>query len=88
MSARSDAKPESTFADRALAAGRLSEPSPFPWDEAMAFALGVLRWSPQDFWCATMRELCAAVDGVRGRPALDPARRPDLARLMHIFPDA
>jgi uncharacterized phage protein (TIGR02216 family) len=53
----------------------------------MAFALGPLRWSPDTFWRATPRELCAALDGLRGRRPLDAASRPDLAQLMHGFPD-
>ena len=59
----------------------------FPWDEAMSLALGVLRWSPREFWRATPRELIAALQGLRGRRASDPARRSDLARLMAAFPD-
>jgi uncharacterized phage protein (TIGR02216 family) len=58
----------------------------FPWDEAMALGLGVLRWSPADFWRATPRELAAAVDGLTGG-APEPARRADLQRLMEAFPD-
>jgi uncharacterized phage protein (TIGR02216 family) len=61
--------------------------SVFPWDEALGLALGVLRWSPRDFWRATPRELCAALEGVRGGRSPEPARRGDLARLMAAFPD-
>ena len=69
------------------AAGAVSEPSPFPWDEAMAFGLGRLRWSPQEFWRATPRELAAAAQGVRGgTPVAAPSAR-DLAALMQAFPD-
>ena len=52
----------------------------------MAFALGVLRWSPQDFWRATPRELAAAATGLRGVPAEAPGAG-DLAALMRAFPD-
>ena len=53
----------------------------------MAFGLGVLRWSPQEFWRATPRELMAAAEGLRGGPRPVPASSQDLARLMEAFPD-
>jgi uncharacterized phage protein (TIGR02216 family) len=53
----------------------------------MAIGLGVLRWSPREFWRATPRELMAATEGFRGRPAPEPATSRDLARLMLAFPD-
>jgi uncharacterized phage protein (TIGR02216 family) len=59
----------------------------FPWDEAQAVALGVLRWTPDAFWRATPRELAAAVEGLTGRAAVMPAGSADLHRLMHAFPD-
>jgi uncharacterized phage protein (TIGR02216 family) len=62
--------------------------SVFPWDEALGLALGVLRWSPGDFWRATPRELGAALDGLGGARRPQPAGRGDLARLMAAFPDA
>ena len=61
--------------------------SVFPWDEALSLALGVLRWRPGDFWRAPPRELCAALEGVRGGRSPEPARRGDLERLMAAFPD-
>ena len=65
----------------------MSEPPPFLWDEAMAFGFGCLRWSPQEFWRATPRELAAAAQGVRGgAPVAAPSAR-DLAALMQAFPD-
>jgi uncharacterized phage protein (TIGR02216 family) len=51
----------------------------------MALALGCLRWSPDTFWRATPRELCAALDDPR-RP-IAPARAENLAALMRAFPD-
>ena len=65
----------------------MSEPSPFPWDDAMALGLGLLRWSPQDFWRATPRELAAAA--AQGLPAARRSlrRARDLAALMQAFPD-
>lgn len=60
-------------------------PAAFPWEEAMAFCLGRLRWRPCDFWAATPRELAAAIGSVAGAgPAPD---RNDLAALMARFPD-
>ena len=52
----------------------------------MALGLGVLRWSPDAFWCATPAELSAALGGIAGRRA-EPVRRADLAGLMAAFPD-
>jgi uncharacterized phage protein (TIGR02216 family) len=62
------------------------EPRAFPWDEAMAFALGVLRWSPETFWRATPRELMAAIGPPTSR-AMPPATAGDLRRLVEAFPD-
>ena len=63
----------------------MTDPKPFPWDEAMAFAFRVLRWSPETFWRATPRELAAAMGGLA--EAAEPARSADLDRLMRAFPD-
>ena len=52
----------------------------------MMLGLGILRWSPHEFWRATPRELIAAWDGLNGRP-MEPAIGRDLARLMRAFPD-
>ena len=52
-----------------------------------AFALGRLGWSPATFWAATPREVAAALGGVVGPLAAEPATRADLARLMAAFPD-
>ncbi len=65
----------------------MNEAAPFPWDEAMAFAFRVLRWSPQTFWRATPRELIAAAQGLAGRDVIAPAGAADLDRLMRAFPD-
>ena len=64
-----------------------AEPRPFPWDETMALALGVLRWPPDTFWRATPRELFAALRGPAGR-RVEPATSGDMERLMRAFPDA
>ena len=61
-------------------------PRPFPWDEAMAFALSFLRWPPETFWRATPRELLAALGGT-ARSGAAPLTGRDLAHLMHAFPD-
>eukprot|EP01037_Dinobryon_pediforme_P013990 gene13990-14107_t len=41
--------------------------NPFPWDEALALGLGILRLPPREFWMMTPRELLAARDGIFGR---------------------
>ena len=64
----------------------MREPATFPWEEAMAAALGVLRWSPRDFWSATPRELAAALSTSRPR-APEPLSADGLARLLRAFPD-
>ena len=66
----------------------LAPPRPFPWDEAIGFALGVLRLSSDAFWRMTPRELSA----VLRRHAAQQGRvsAPDhasLAALMMIYPD-
>jgi uncharacterized phage protein (TIGR02216 family) len=62
------------------------EAAAFPWEEATAFCLGVLRWSPDVFWRATPREVAAAARGlVPTAPA--PADRRELEALMAAFPD-
>jgi len=53
----------------------------------MMLCLGVLRWSPQDFWRATPRELIAAWNGLAGGRPPEPALGRDLERLMAAFPD-
>jgi uncharacterized phage protein (TIGR02216 family) len=53
----------------------------------MMLALGVLRWSPKDFWRATPRELIAAWEGLNGGRPMEPAIGCDLERLMAAFPD-
>jgi uncharacterized phage protein (TIGR02216 family) len=61
--------------------------SGFPWSEAMAFGLGVLRLSPGAFWAMTPRELAAAHDGVAGRKGAAALGRYDLEALMALHPD-
>ena len=51
----------------------------------MAFALRLLRWTPETFWRATPRELMAATHGLGA--SATPAGLGDLARLMEAFPD-
>ena len=59
---------------------------PFPWPQAMAFGLGVLKLSPESFWRMTPRELACAMRGIAGA---DGARlnRAALSELMRRFPD-
>jgi uncharacterized phage protein (TIGR02216 family) len=55
----------------------------------MAFGLGILRVSPQQFWSMTPRELEAAACGVYGLPAsFSPLARRDLSSLMQQYPDS
>jgi uncharacterized phage protein (TIGR02216 family) len=61
--------------------------TPFPWDEAIGFALGVLRLSPEAFWRMTPRELAHAIRAVRGAPAVPPTRA-EFDALLRRFPDA
>lgn len=61
-------------------------PAAFPWDEAMAAGLGLLRLPPDAFWAMTPREFAAAL-----RPyAMGGGTAPDraaLAQMMALFPD-
>ena len=59
---------------------------PFPWAEAMAFGLGVLKLPPDAFWRMTPRELAQAIAAVRG-PLAAPFTRDALGALMQRFPD-
>lgn len=59
--------------------------APFPWAEAMGFAFGVLRLSPETFWAMTPRELSAAVRAITGDRT--PLGRADLDSLIAAFPD-
>jgi uncharacterized phage protein (TIGR02216 family) len=54
----------------------------FPWDDALAVALGPLRWRPRDFWAATPREFAAALGR---RP--EPLSRAAFERLLAAHPD-
>lgn len=59
--------------------------TPFPWKQAIGFALGVLRLSPQQFWSMTPRELGYAIEAATGRgPPID---RSTLTELMKEYPD-
>jgi len=65
------------------------EPSrrPFPWDEAMAIGLGVLRLAPRDFWAMTPVELARAISGLNGGLPAAPMTRDSLDGLIARFPD-
>ncbi|WP_367715363.1 rcc01693 family protein [Nitratireductor sp. GISD-1A_MAKvit] len=60
-------------------------PRPFPWEDVMGFAFGVLRLSPGAFWSMTPRELNCALAALGSRSGA-PARN-DLKALMERFPD-
>jgi uncharacterized phage protein (TIGR02216 family) len=67
---------------------RVSALAPFPWDDAIAAGLGILRLPPAAFWAMTPRELALAMRGAAGISAFTPSlRRGDLADLMRRFPD-
>lgn len=53
----------------------------------MMLGLGVLRWSHDQFWSTTPRELMAAWDGLNGGRRMEPAMSHDLRRMMETFPD-
>lgn len=66
--------------------GKGSDPRPFPWAEAMALGLGVLRLPPRDFWAMTPVELARAISGLTGG-APERMSRDSLDALMARFPD-
>lgn len=59
---------------------------PFPWAQAMAIGLGVLRLPPGQFWTMTPREFAAALRGLSGDPA-SPFDRTAFDELLARFPD-
>jgi uncharacterized phage protein (TIGR02216 family) len=59
---------------------------PFPWAQALAIGLGVLRFSPEQFWRMTPREFAAALRGLYG-DAAPPLDRATLDALAARFPD-
>ncbi|MGO4704520.1 phage tail assembly chaperone [Microvirga sp. 2MCAF38] len=65
----------------------MSAAEAFPWDDALSFGLGVLRWNPDTFWHATPRELIAAWETLNGVHKSQPATSRDLRRMMEAFPD-
>ncbi len=60
--------------------------TPFPWEAAMRFGLGVLRLPPAAFWAMTPRELASAWSAVMGERHA-PLDRQSLDRLMERHPD-
>ena len=58
--------------------------TPFPWDDVLAAAFGLLRWPPETVWRATPRELALAL-GRRASPAAP--GRAELDSLLRAFPD-
>ncbi|MGJ3263975.1 MAG: phage tail assembly chaperone [Salinarimonas sp.] len=69
------------------ASGLLAPSRAFPWDAALAAALGWLGWTPDTFWRATPRELAAALSGCVPGTGEAPSRA-ILAALMAAHPDA
>jgi uncharacterized phage protein (TIGR02216 family) len=60
--------------------------APFPWKQALAVGLGVLRLSPEQFWKMTPRELAAALHGLYGE-ASAPLDRKRFDTLAARYPD-
>ena len=58
----------------------------FPWKDVMAVGLGVLRFSPQEFWRMTPREFARAIAPMTA-VSVAPIGRAGLAALMQQFPD-
>ena len=79
------------------ATGRRKNREVIPWRRYMEIGLGVLRLGPDQFWCLTMAEFHAAVDGYieksSGTRSVKSARnhqrptRDRLFELMRRFPD-
>ena len=63
-----------------------SSGQPFPWPQALAVGLGVLRLPPEQFWRMTPRELAAALRGLYGDAAA-PLDRATFDELRSRFPD-
>ena len=59
--------------------------TPFPWEAAMRFGLGVLKLAPRDFWALTPRELAAAWGAVVGSGGA--LERSELSKMMERYPD-
>ncbi|MFC6487977.1 rcc01693 family protein [Nitratireductor sp. GCM10026969] len=61
--------------------------APFPWNEVMGAAFGLLRLSPASFWTMTPLEFSAALNALGLAGGHAPGRN-ELARLMRLFPDS
>ncbi len=61
---------------------------PFPWDDVLAFALGVLRWPPEVMWAATPREITAAAAALAPHRAPQALDGESLNALMRLYPDS
>ncbi|MBX3597056.1 MAG: phage tail assembly chaperone [Rhizobiaceae bacterium] len=59
---------------------------PFPWDDAIAIGLGLLRLSPAQFWAMTPREFERASSVLRPARKNAPSRQ-ELEALVVLFPD-
>lgn len=49
--------------------------------------MGLLNWTPSEFWAATMFDLSAAIDGWRIAQGDDPEGEKALARQLHAVLD-
>jgi uncharacterized phage protein (TIGR02216 family) len=59
------------------------------WRSWAAFALGVLKWPPSEFWAATPGDIRLAIAGLHRvmRPQGEPLARAELDALRRRFPD-
>ena len=64
----------------------MTETAPFPWKQALAIGLGVLRLPPEQFWKMTPREFAAALRGLYGEPQM-PLDRKAFEALATRYPD-
>jgi hypothetical protein len=66
----------------------MASPESFAWDEALGFLMGVLGWSPEQAWGATLPELRLAAEGRHGKAqSREAIRHAALAGLIAAFPD-
>lgn len=60
------------------------DPFAFPWREAMGFACRTLRYTPEQFWALTPRELAELIQAAQ--PAADAPSRREFDALLAACP--
>lgn len=59
-----------------------------PWSDLMAFGLGRLKLSPNQFWQMSLREMDMAITGNLGKQAnLNKPSRQELDAMLETYPD-